>query len=88
METKLQKIINNNRWIVSKIRDLKNITFPTIVKARKWENIHFWNKQKIYEALIEMNLITNEMTINDLFSEEKEIWEDNQETSMNLQEVI
>lgn len=87
METKLQKIINNNRWIVSKIRDLKNITFPTIVKARKWENIHFWNKQKIYEALIEMNLITNEITINDLFSEE-EAWEDNKETSMNLQEVI
>lgn len=87
METKLQKIINNNRWIVSKIRDLKNITFPTIVKARKWENIHFWNKQKIYEALIEMNLITNEITINDLFSK-AETWEDKKETPTNSQGVI
>ena len=81
METKLQKIINNNRWIVSKIRDLKNITFPTIVKAKKWENIHFWNKQKIYEALLEMNLITNEMTINDLFSLVEEVWEKESNTS-------
>lgn len=82
------KIINENRGLIASIKNETLLQRQTIKKATQNNpKLHFWNKMKIYEALIEMKIISNEMTINDLFSEE-EAWEDNKETSMNLQEVI
>lgn len=89
MKTKFWKIIEESNWLQHRLYRAYGISPRTVNKAINWdESIFFSSKEKIYNALIELNAIKQEeMTINDLFSEE-EAWEDNKETSMNLQEVI
>lgn len=90
MKTKFWKIIDENTGLQHRLYRSYWISPRTVNKAINWdETTTFSSKEKIYNALIELNAIKQEdMTIKDLFSEE-EVWEkDKKETSTNSQEVI
>lgn len=91
------KIIHENRGLIASIKNETLLQRQTIKKATQSNaKLHFWNKMKIYEALIAMKIISTEITMNDLFSDEPkelleklpdEVWVDKKETSTSLQEV-
>lgn len=87
MKTLLKRIIKNNRWIQTQICEKTWLTAVTIRKASDWKSIFLSTKLRIYSEIQKMNFIDSSVKLEDLFSEE-EAWEDNKETSMNLQEVI
>lgn len=89
MKTKFWILVENNRGLISLIVEKTTLHRDTISKARDTDKLNFDTKLQIYNALLELNIIKQDkIFINDLFSEEVEVWEDNKETSMNLQEVI
>lgn len=73
--TKLQKILKENRWLITKISNELNIHKNTMTKASKWGNILYDTKFDIYSFLIKKELINpKNIKLPDLFTKIETKW--------------
>lgn len=79
MKTKFTETINQNKGLKERLYKVYWISPNTTNKAYNTNNILLWSKEKIYNALIDLKIITQEEVPHfiNLFEEIKEVWVEN-----------
>lgn len=69
-----EKILRENRWLISDIARTEKIAKKTVKKVIEWDKLVYFNsKFKVYTYFLDKNLISREINLPDLF-QKIEIW--------------